>query len=65
MPKPEKTYQQLKEQLDRVLDKLQSDELDIEAAEAAYKEGMALIKQMEAKLSSVENKIIKLKTKFD
>ncbi len=65
MAKTEKSYHQLKEQLEIILANLQSDELDIEKAEAAYKEGMALVKLMQAKLSIIENKMVKIKEKFD
>lgn len=65
MPKSEETYNQLKEKLDEVLRRLEDGELDIESAESTYKNGMDIVGKMEAKLAQVENKITKLKNKFD
>lgn len=61
----EASYQELKLQLDSVLETLQSDDLNVDNALKAYETGMELVKQLELKLSEAENKITKLKEKFE
>ncbi len=61
MPKSDKTYQELQAELDEILLKLQASELDAEEAVKLYESGLAITKQLEAKLASAENKITKLK----
>ena len=59
------TYKQLKQELDMVLENLQQDDIDVDEALKAYERGMELIKQLKLVLKDAENKITKLKTKFD
>lgn len=64
MPKDnanDKTYQELTTELDETMLKLQASELDVDQAVELYETGLALVKQLEEKLASVENKITKLK----
>lgn len=61
MAKAEPTYQDLQARLDEILVKLQTDELDADAAVALYEQGLDLVKQLEDKLASAENKVAKLK----
>lgn len=63
MPNKEKTYQELQVELDEILLKLQANELDAEEAVKLYESGLAITKQLEAKLASAENKITKLKVR--
>ena len=61
----DKSYTELKHELDEVLDSLQSDDIDVDDALRSYERGMELVKLLEAKLKTAENKITKLKQKFD
>jgi len=65
MTKKEPTYAELKIELDQVLDSLQQDGVGVDEALKAYERGMELVKQLETALQEAENKIIKLKQKFD
>lgn len=59
------TYAELKLELDRLLDTLQQDDISVDDALKNYERGMDLVKQLEATLKDAENKITKLKAKFD
>lgn len=65
MAKAEPTYSELKQQLDIVLESLRQDDIDVDDALKAYEQGMELVGLLEAKLKTAENKITKLKQKFD
>jgi len=65
MTKKEPTYAELKLELDELLDTLQQDDISVDDALKHYERGMELVKQLEATLSDAENKITKLKAKFD
>lgn len=56
-----KSYRDLQTELDKVLDELQSAELDIDKALGLYKEGQGLIKQLEEYLQTAKNEIEHLK----
>lgn len=58
-------YSALNQELDSILAKLQSDELDVNDAIALYERGMEITKQLETYLKTAENKITKLKASFD
>ena len=64
MPK-QLTYAELKLELDTVLDMLQSDDISVDDALKYYERGMELVKELESTLKEAENKITKLKAKFD
>lgn len=65
MTNNETSYAELKQELDSVLDSLQRNDIDVDDALKSYERGMELIGLLEAKLKSAENKITKLKQKFD
>lgn len=65
MAKTKLTYAELKIELDQVLDSLQQDGVGVDEALKLYERGMELVAQLEAALQEAENKIIKLKQKFD
>ena len=54
-------YKTLKQELNTVLESLQSDETDIDTALQGYEKGLLLIGQLEDYLKTAENKIISLK----
>lgn len=56
-----KTYRELQTELDKVLDQLQSAELDIDKALELYKAGQELIEQLEDYLKNAKNEIETLK----
>jgi exodeoxyribonuclease VII small subunit len=58
-------YSELQIELDSLLDKLQQDDISVEDALKAYERGMELVGELERVLSETENKITKLKKKFD
>jgi len=58
------SYQELKSELDVILGKLQSGDLDIDEAVKAYERGMELFKELEKYLKEAENKITKIKESY-
>ena len=54
-------YKRLSTELDEIIGKLQSNDLDVDEAVKAYEDGMQIAKKLEEYLQSAENKIIKLK----
>ena len=52
-----KNYQSLKTELDTVLDELQRDTTDVDAALKGYERGLELIQQLETYLKTAENHI--------
>lgn len=56
-----KSYRELQAELDKVLDELQSAELDIDKATGLYKEGQRLIKKLEDYLQTAKNEIEHIK----
>lgn len=63
--KTEKSYAELKSELDALLIGMQAADIDVDEAIKLYERGTELIKLLEAHLKLAENKITKLKTKFD
>jgi len=61
----EKTYKELKNELDKILEVMQRDDIDVDEALKAYQRGMEVVTELEAYLKKAENKIVKLKAKFD
>ena len=59
------TYAELKLELDELLDTMQQDDIGVDEALKAYERGMELVKQLESTFTDAENKITKLKAKFD
>ncbi len=60
----EKSYQQLRAELDEVVAGFLSGELDIEAATKQYERGTQIVKELQEYLKTAEVKIEKIKTKF-
>lgn len=57
-------YKALSAELDEVLSKLQSDELDVDEAAALYERGVTITKELETYLKEAENKVAKIKADF-
>jgi exodeoxyribonuclease VII small subunit len=62
MPKAEPSYQELQAQLDEILARLQSDDVDVDTALKLYQEGQKLVKSLESRLTKAENTIRKLQS---
>lgn len=60
-----KTYAELKSELDDVLFTLQQDNIDVDDALKTYEKGMELVAKLESQLKEAEIKIVKLKARFD
>lgn len=60
MPKNEKSYKQLQEELDGILMQLQGGELDIDESMKAYEKGLTLVAELEKYLKTAENTIRKV-----
>lgn len=62
MPKAKRTpnYQELKDELDTILENLQREDLDVDAALKDYQRGLELVRQLEAYLASAENTVKEL-----
>jgi exodeoxyribonuclease VII small subunit len=58
-----KTYKQLQDELDILLEELQSAELDIDKALILHKEGEKLVSELEEYLANAKNEIEHLKKK--
>lgn len=58
-----KSYRKLQDELDELLEQLQSEELDIDKALILHNEAELLIKQLEAYLADAKNEIEHLKSK--
>lgn len=57
---PKQTYHQLQAELAAILDRLQSEDIDIDTAVADYEQGLKVIAELERYLKHAENKVIKL-----
>jgi exodeoxyribonuclease VII small subunit len=57
-------YQALSAELDEILARLQSGEVNIDEALPAYERGMALVKELETYLKTAENQVTELKAKL-
>lgn len=64
MPK-EFNYNTKKNELEKILNDLQSTDLDVDAAVKKYKIGLELIKEIEKYLAETKNQIIELKKTLD
>jgi exodeoxyribonuclease VII small subunit len=58
-------YKTLSAELDEVLTKLQSADLDVDEAVKAYERGMEIAKELEAYLKEAENKVAKVKADWE
>lgn len=59
------SYQELSEQLEEVLAKLQQPDIQVDEALRLYEQGLKLARQCDAQLKLSENKIVKLKMQFE
>jgi len=57
-------YKALNRELDDILVKLQSEDLDVDAAVELYERGIKITKEIEAYLQDAENKVSKIKADF-
>ncbi len=57
-------YRKLNDELDEILERLQSGELSIDEAVPAYERGMRLVKELEAYLQAAENRITEVQAKL-
>jgi exodeoxyribonuclease VII small subunit len=58
-------YRQLSQELEMIIDQLQSGDLDIDQAIKQYEQGMNLIEQLQSYLKDAENKVTKVKKSFE
>jgi exodeoxyribonuclease VII small subunit len=58
-------YAALQRELDEILSRLQSDDVDIDVAVGAYERGMEIVKELEVYLAVAENKVTKLQARFE
>jgi exodeoxyribonuclease VII small subunit len=65
MTEKEVNYRRLSGELDEILARLQSGELDIDEAVKLYGRGMSIVKELEEYLKSAENKVSKIKKSFE
>ena len=65
MAQKKPTYMELKSELDELLDSMQQNDIGVDEALKTYERGMELVKQLEATLNEAENKITKIKAKFE
>lgn len=56
---------ELQTELDAIIEWFGSDGVDIDEAEAKYKRGLELARELKERLQETENSINKLKAKFD
>lgn len=57
-------YKELADELDDILVELQQADLDVDVAVKKYERGLELIKELETYLGEAENKVSRLKAKF-
>lgn len=65
MATTEKTYTELKDELDSLLDWFESSEVDVDEALVKYDQAAKLIAELEKKLTDAELVVKKLKAKND
>ncbi len=56
----EKSYRELNDELDGIISRLQSSDLDVDQVVKEYEKASVLVKQLEAYLKSAGNKITKV-----
>jgi exodeoxyribonuclease VII small subunit len=62
---PTMTYQQLSDELNRLIEWFESESLNLDEAIDKYEQAMGILKQMEDHLKNAENKVKKIAVKFD
>jgi exodeoxyribonuclease VII small subunit len=63
--KQTKTYQQLSDELNQLIEWFESDAVNLDEAVDRYEHAMELLKRMEDHLKLAENKVKKISVKFD
>ena len=58
-------YKKLNNELEEIINKMQSDDLDIDEAIKQYERGMKLLDELQTYLKQAENKVTKIKRSFD
>lgn len=58
-------YQEMSRQLEILIEELRTNKLDIDEAISKYEESQKLISKMQKYLSTAENKVAKIKAKFE
>jgi len=62
---PTRTYQQLSDELNRLIEWFESESVNLDEAIDKYEQAMGILKQMEDHLKNAENKVKKIAVKFD
>jgi len=62
--KPSKTYQQMADELNGLIDWFESDQVSLDQAVDKYEQAMSLLKDMEDFLKSAENQVSKIALQF-
>jgi exodeoxyribonuclease VII small subunit len=65
MSKQEIDYQKLSSELQDILNRLDTNDLDVDAAIKQYERGMEIVGQLEDYLKTAENKVKKVKAQWD
>lgn len=65
MTKKDVNYQELNDELQIILDTLDSNELDVDTAIKKYERGMEIVGELEEYLKTAENKVKKVKAQWD
>lgn len=60
-----RTYQQLSDELNRLIEWFESESVNLDEAIDKYEQAMGILKQMEDHLKNAENKVKKIAVKFD
>lgn len=55
------SYQEMNQELETIVEELQSDDVDVDTALKLYERGQKVIEALEARLADAENKISELK----
>ena len=63
--KKPKTYQQMADELNGLIEWFESDSVNLDEAVGKYEQAMELLAQMENFLKAAENKVKKIAVKFD
>lgn len=64
MTKESFDYQKLSAELDKILEDMQSTDIDIDDAVKKYEKGMQILAQLERQLKTAENKVKKVRSEF-
>ena len=63
--KPTKTYQEMAQELATYIGWFESDSVNLDEAIAKYEQAMKLLEEMENYLKTAQNKVTKIKAKFE